>query len=288
MEGAQALSTKREEDMIQEYISYLTEIRGYSNNTATSYAKDLKSFTVWIQSERMNARWSTITREDIDAYIIYQTRRGLKPATTNRHLAAISGIYNFMKRQGLEIENPCRYESRRKVGERTPNTIDEHELEKAYEKSVGVARQLLGLLITTGARIQEVLDIDWQDVNFKTGAIKIAGKGGKERIVYTLPQVTEELYTIWRWAKPTGKIFSIEQRVARQMIYDVLNQISRAKQKSPHAIRHSIATHLAAAGCNTTTLQQILGHKDIRTTQKYVDLGQSRVKETLQQHSILS
>lgn len=287
-EGAQALSIKRERAMIQEYMTYLQSIRGLSENTALGYGKDLRSLVRWIREQHNGARWSTITREDIDSYIIYQQHRGLKPSTTNRHLSAISGLYNFMKREGMEIENPCKYESRRKVGERTPNTIDCHDLEKAYEKSIGVTRHLLGILVTTGARIQEVLDLNWSDINFETGAIHITGKGMKERMVYTTPQVTDELQEAWRWAKPTGRIFTIDQRTARHMIWEVLKRCSRARQLSPHAIRHTMATHMASEGVNTTTLQRILGHSDIRTTQKYIDLGQVRVRETMQQHAILN
>lgn len=273
--------------MIQEFIQYTIKIKGYSSNTAIAYEKDLRAFAKWAQQQHTGITWRTITRETIDEYLTDEVGRGLKASTTNRRLAAISSLYNYMKRQGLEVENPVRYESRRKVEERVPNTIDMKDLEKAYNKATGVARHLLGILITTGARIQEVLDITWEDIDFKRCSIKLHGKGKKERIVYTLPQVTEELHTIYEWSRKIGNVFTIDQRTARQIIFRALQHETRAAQKSPHAIRHTVATHLAAEGVNTSSLQTILGHKDIRTTQKYIDFGQNAIDVIMREHAIL-
>lgn len=273
--------------MITKYITYLRQIKGYSENTCQAYEKDLRKFALWMKNNKEAARWSTITREDLDDYLSV-TAATLKPSTTNRQLASLSSFYKYLKRQGYEIENPCKYESRRKVGETVPNTIPYKDLEAAYEKANGITQIMLGLLITTGIRIQELLDITWEDINFDTCCIKIKGKGKQERVVWTLPDNISTLESVMRHYHPSGLVFTIDQRTARKMIYDSLKPYSKAKQLSPHAIRHTFATHLAETGVNTTTLSKALGHKHLETTQKYIDYCQVNVKKAFQENSLLS
>lgn len=273
--------------MIQQYIHYLRTLKGYSENTCQAYLNDLTAFIKWAKARNANARWSTITRDDVDAYIDHMAKNGLKPATTNRSLSAISGIYRYMKRQGHDVTNPAQYESRRKIGSKVPNTIPYKELEQAYEHSYGVVKVMIGLLTTTGMRIQEMLDINMEDIDFERSAIKIHGKGNKERIVYTLPTQLETLRIYKDNGHTQGRIFIQSQREARRMIWEALSRYSTAKQLSPHAIRHTFATHMAERGVNCSTLQAILGHKHMETTQQYINLGQSAAQQACQLYSLL-
>lgn len=274
--------------MIQEYISYLHNIRGYSANTCLGYEKDLKFFTRWAKENCSDARWSKLTREDIDKYIEYCVSCDLKPSTTNRRLAAISGIYRFFKRQGLDVENPARFESRRKVGERIPNTIPHKDLESAYEHAKGDTRLILGILIYTGIRVQELLDMTWEDINFDTCFIRIHGKGNKERLVWSHPDTLSELKKSTPSAERSGYIFGYTQREVRQMIWQALKPYSNAPQLSPHAIRHTFATNMAEKGVNAMTLQKILGHNHLETTQQYIDIGDGVVRDALCNYSIFN
>lgn len=274
--------------MIREYMNYLENIKGYSPNTISSYAKDLQNFVLWVRINIAGARWSTLTRSDIDKYITEMAKVGLKPATTNRHLSAISGIYRYMKREGLMNENPCHFESRRKIAQTIPHTIPINELKTAYENSNGVVKVMLALLISTGIRIQELLDLEWNDINFSDNSLRIQGKGNKQRQVYTSSEYLEILRNVHQNQAQTGKIFLMNQREARRMIFEALKPYSRAKQLSPHAIRHSFATHLANEGVNSSTIGAILGHKRLETTQKYIDLTDAPVRNILQNHNILN
>lgn len=273
--------------MIQEYASYLRSIKGYSENTIKAYSRDLREFVSYLQAHRAAARWSNVTMSEIDDFVTSQAERGMKPATTNRQLAAISGIYNYMKRQGMLSENPCKYESRRKIGHRLPNTIPAADLSVAYENAEGVTKLMIGILATTGIRIQELLQLTWEDVNTTTGEMRINGKGGKQRIVYSQQYILKELREVERLGEQRGRMFYIEQREARMMIYEALRPYSKARQLSPHAIRHTLATTMAANGTNVTTIASILGHTDIRTTQKYIDMTQMGTREALQQASVI-
>ena len=267
--------------MIRDYITYIENIKGYSKNTAVAYEKDLRYFARWMRQHNTNARWSTITRDDIDQYIIDCEKQGQKPATTNRHLSAISGLYNYMKRQGHDIDNPCRYESRRKNGQHLPNTIPTIDLQAAYNNSTGATKIMIGLLATTGMRIQELLNLEYSSIDFTTNAIRVRGKGNKDRIVYTTPDMLTTLNCAHLNGND-GRIFFFDQRQARYMIWKALHPYSGASQLSPHAIRHTMATHQATAGTNVTTIAAILGHTDIKTTQEYIDMTQANVREAMQ------
>lgn len=272
--------------MIEQYINYLRNIKGYSENTCQSYEKDIRHFIGWAKAHIDGARWSTMTRTHLDQYVTELANQGLKPATTNRRLSAISSLYRYFKRQGLEVENPCSFESRRKVPETIPNTIPIEQLKTAWEHSFGAVKIMLGLLSSTGIRIQELLDMTWEDIDFKTQAIRIHGKGRKERIVYTLPEYLQVLQDLAAMKPQAGRIFTIEQREARRMIFDALRPYCHAKQLSPHAIRHTFATHAATMGANVTTIGATLGHKQLETSQKYIDMTAAPVRMMCQQYNM--
>lgn len=273
--------------MLTRFENYLKNIKGYSERTTSEYLKDLKGFTRWVKANKEGARWSTLTRQDIDDYITYRANNGIQPATTNRELASISALYRYFIREGLLTSNPCRYQSRRKQPKRLPNTIPAKDLKAAYDNSFGLVHVWLGLLATTGIRISELLALRWEDIDFKACSLEIMGKGAKERIVFTSPEYLELMRQAYERHPAEGRIFNYDQRDARYMIWQSLKPYSRAKQLSPHAIRHTFATNLAGNGVNVVTIASILGHNQIDTTQKYIDMAQMDRKSASERVTIL-
>lgn len=273
--------------MINEFKTYLTSIKGYSPNTAKAYGKDLVTFVQYIKTKDINKRWSTITRDDVDAYIIHLSNTDHKPATLCRHLAAISSVYKYMKRQGLKVDNPCQYESRPKRGSHQPNTIPVADVKAASENAEGIAKIILRLMLETGIRIQELLDIKSEDVEMTAGRIKIKGKGNKERYVYITEGTRQQLRTIA--ARNSDKLFGmLNQREVRRIVFENLKKYSSAKQLSPHAIRHTYATEMAKRGMTATTLQKALGHTRLETTQRYIDYGQLSQEQEIRELSLFN
>lgn len=268
--------------MIQEFERYLVSNKGYSRNTAVSYGKDLRHFAGWVKVNCTDARWSAITREDIQEYISTLSETGKRASTINRHLESIRQCYNYMMVQGMMDANPARYISSHKVPKTIPNTINQEELETALAHSHGTLRVMLLILCKTGIRVQELLDIEQCDIDQNNGRIKIHGKGQKERFVYMQARYMAEVVDYCK-GRPARIFGGIEQRAVRSAVYQHLSRYCRAKQLSPHAIRHTIATSMASQGCNVTTLATILGHESIKTTQKYVDLGASQVRQQMLQ-----
>lgn len=260
--------------MIQEFSNYLLCVRGYSPNTIRAYQSDLLAFSRWAKENIQGARWSTITRDDIDKYLEHQVSQGLKATTTNRQLASIASLYRYFQRQGLRVDNPCQYESRRKQAQTIPATIKPEHIAKAYNRAHGVRRTMLGILATTGIRIQEMLDLTFEDIDFETSTLRIKGKGSKERIVTSTPKVLETLQGIKRDLCASGRIFYISQRHARYMIYEALAPYCKGERTNPHTIRHTFATELAKTGENTAAIAKILGHSHIETSQKYINMAQ--------------
>lgn len=274
--------------MLTRFENYLRNIKGYSERTSSEYLKDIKAFSLWAKAHVKDARWSTLTRSDIDAYITMRAKEGIKPATTNRELAAISALYRFFIREGLLKTNPARFQSRRKVGFHLPNTIPSEDLQAAYKGTYGVVHVWIGLLATTGIRISELLGLNWEDIDFKACSLEIKGKGNKERIVFTTPEYLELMRQAYERCPSDGRIFRYSERDARYMLWEALKPYSRAKQLSPHAIRHSFATSLAKQGVNVATIATILGHNRISTTQKYIDMAQMDCRSVSAQYSPLN
>ena len=274
--------------MLIRFENYIKNIKGYSERTCSEYLKDLRAFALWAKAHKEDARWSTLTRSDIDEYITMRAKEGIKPATTNRELASISALYRFFIREGLMTSNPARFQSRRKQGVHLPNTIPAEDLQQAYAHSVGVVHVWIGLLSTTGIRISELLSLKWEDIDFKTCALEINGKGNKDRLVYTTPEYLDLLRQAYDRHPAKGLIFRYSERDARHMLWEALKPWSRAKQLSPHAIRHSFATSLAKQGVNVATIATILGHNRIATTQKYIDMAQMDCKAVSAQYSPLN
>ena len=274
--------------MLTRFENYLRNIKGYSDRTCSEYLKDLKGFARWAKAYKEDARWSTLTRSDIDEYITMRANEGIKPATTNRELSAISALYRYFIREGLMTSNPARFQSRRKQGEHLPNTIPSEDLRKAYAHSVGVVHVWIGLLSTTGIRISELLGLNWEDIDFKSCSLEIHGKGNKDRIVYTTAEYLDLMRQAYERNPTEGRIFRYSERDARHMIWEALKPWSRAKQLSPHAIRHTFATSLARQGVNVATIATILGHNRIATTQKYIDMAQMDCRAVSAQYSPLN
>lgn len=257
--------------MITEFIKHLSSIKGYSPATASAYRKDLCQFVDYIRENYPQATWSTITRSMVETFIMHLVSIGEKPTTTNRKLSAISAIYRYFYYHVSEIENPAQYVSRRKIADRLPNTIDPTQLKAAYAQATGTTRVMLGLLITTGMRIGELLAIRWEDINLTEETIIIHGKGNKDRKVRVPSAQLEEIRYAYDQQTPTDTLFHTSQYETRSMIYATLAPYCKAKQLSPHAIRHTYATEMAKAGANAPTIAHQLGHNNIKTTQHYID-----------------
>lgn len=258
--------------MITNYIDYLRHIAGYAANTCAAYERDLKSFAVWAGAHTEGKRWSMIEQADVERYIQALSMQGYNATTTNRALSAIRSIYRYWQRQGMIANNPAKNVLPRKEEITIPMTIDKVNLQKIHAVADDELKLIISILYTTGIRVQELLDMRWQDVNLNTGAIVIHGKGSEQRIVYVGTGISDKLserklHDNWR-----GAIFCHSQRTIRRMMSEAAKLAGVECNLSPHILRHTAATEWAVSGANSQQIAKALGHHRIETSKKYIDL----------------
>lgn len=269
--------------MITEFVKHEQHIRGYSDCTAKAYEKDLRKFVAFAKRNLEHKRWSEINQEDVETFIAWEVEEGLKPTTTNRHISAIASYYNWMKSKGYQVENPCRYMSRRKIGDRIPRTAPKELIKSVMENSTGTVHLIFEVLVYTGCRIQECLDIRRGDLDIMNNIIKIHGKGANERNVYVPAETMKSLQAFSTNRRYDEKVFQTwTQREVRSAIANILRPVGTAAYMSPHDVRHAFALELAKEGYNASVIQKALGHNSIKTTQKYIDLAQLEVKNAFE------
>lgn len=271
--------------MIQEFINYLEKNKGYSPQTCGEYRKDLERFVKWLKIHHVE-KWSNVEKATVDLYVSDMADEGLKPATIKRRISTIRSFYQYAWVMGYQKENPLKYVSTPKLGEALPKTIEQDDLRMTIlDGTINInVRGLIAFIAETGCRISEALSVTKADFNQETRSIRIWGKGKKERVVY-YGDITAAYV---KYAKVIGNcpIWMWSQRQARFLIWQALRKHSYAKQLSPHAIRHSFATGILNNGAPITTVQVLLGHKSVETTQRYAKVAQATAASDYKKYKI--
>lgn len=265
--------------MIQEYLQYITTVRGLSPLTVENYGKDLRQFATW--AEGRGLRWSTITERDVDAWIAEQAVAGLKPRTRNRRLSALRGLLTWAHHKGLLEENVSRFCQSAKVAERLPQALDVRAVDAflasdAFSTEKRIGQLLVALMVESGLRIQEAIDVRREDIDDEQRSISVRGKGGKERIVFYGERTARQLAS---WLTPfDGRLLpDWEQRRYRDIIERVMAPY--VGKMHPHQLRHTFGTAALNAGMPITTVSALMGHKRVETTQIYARVARETARQ---------
>lgn len=252
--------------MIQEYINYLQNNKGYSVQTCTEYRKDLEKFVQWLRSSTEIERFGMVTKEVIDSWVWDMSVNDMAPCTIKRRVSALRGLYQFAWVKGLCTDNPAKYVSTPKKGHRLPKTADVDKLWQAIRNTATEAETKLALAIMaeTGVRLGELLDMRVSDVNQSERSIMVRGKGNKERKVY-YGEMTSEL--IGRVVTIGGGLLISSS--ARELRY----KVHAATGASPHNIRHTWATVMLNNGCPLESISKLMGHASVKTTEIYAEVA---------------
>lgn len=254
--------------MIQEFLDYLRTNRNLSENTIQAYAQDLHNFVDYCKV--IGLRWSTIEQSDIEDYVSNMHEAGKAAATINRHISSIRCLFTWAQTHGLLQKNAARYVRSYKQSESLPTIADKEALMKYLDTEAKTMKSrtihgLIALLLDTGIRIQEAIDIRKEDIDMKTMSIKIHGKGRKERKVFFTTLMMQHCCSLLDLRE--GYLIPIEnQRTLRYWMYEELKGITKTH---PHAIRHLFATSMLENGAEITAISHLLGHNSITTTQRY-------------------
>lgn len=289
--------------LAEEYVSYIRLEKNYSSYTVAEYEKDLRDFLLFLQEEGIGKL------EDVDYPVarLYVTRlydHSYARTSISRKISAIRSFFKFINaRYGIE-DQAFRLLYHPKQEERLPAFFYQQELEKLFEVTMGEDfrslrdRALLELLYATGIRVGELVEIEVQDVDHYLGIVKVMGKGRKERFVPFGSFAEEALRNYIDSSRPQlikqkkhTKLFvnlrgdPLTDRGVRYILDDLMKRASLHTNITPHMIRHTFATHLLGAGADLRSVQELLGHSHLSSTQVYTHITNEHLRQTyLQTH----
>ncbi|MCD6193856.1 MAG: site-specific tyrosine recombinase XerD [Candidatus Aminicenantes bacterium] len=287
------------EKAVQLFLEYLTVEKGLAPNTISAYSQDLAKFTQYLNQKKLFL--SKIQEHEITFFIRQLSRRGLSPKTIARCLSSLKSFFRWMVLEGYLKKNPAASFSAPKAWKSLPEFLTVEEVEKLLRQPdlktpVGLRdRALLELMYATGLRVSEVIELRVDDLRFDEGFLICRGKGNKERIVpvgqtalFHVQGYISQVRPLWL-KKGSSKLFlsSWGKGLTRQAVWKIIRKYClRAGIKtkvSPHILRHSFATHLLERGADLRSVQLMLGHSQITTTQIYTHVTQARLRKVYDQ-----
>ena len=282
--------------LIEEFINYLSVERGLARNTLLAYRRDLTSYTKFLLKKNIRDA-DQVKREDVVNYMYERKNKKMSVTSICRHLAAIKMFHRFLVRERLAKEDPTALVETPKIWKRIPDVLSSGEMEAMIKVSQGRRWQqirdhaILELLYASGMRVSELVDLKVENVNLPLGFIRCTGKGSKERIVpigkkarEAVQKYSENIRPRLLKANPSSALFlsRLGKKISRQSIWKIIKQyavLAKIKKEiKPHTIRHSFATHLLEHGADLRSVQEMLGHANISTTQIYTHVDRQRLR----------
>ncbi|MFQ3574562.1 MAG: site-specific tyrosine recombinase XerD [Thermodesulfovibrionales bacterium] len=279
--------------IIKQYESYLTVEKGLSRNTVQSYLADLKGFFDFIGG--LGVSEVTFKREHISQYLSHLTDKGISPASRSRFVSTLRGYCQFLLLEKVIDENPSETLQPPKKWERLPKALNIDEIKTLLETEIPTRfynrdSAMLELMYSSGLRVSEIVTIKIDDVNLDGGFLRITGKGSKERVVPMNRRAIDKirayisgqrLETLRQKTSPYLFLSNRGEPMTRQRFWQALKALGKTAglNLTPHSIRHSFATHLLEGGADLRSVQKMLGHSDISTTQIYTKVSSDRIKK---------
>ena len=283
-------------DYIDGYKQYLSEERHASANTLSSYLRDVRQFLAYLQSVGTRSVLQAAA-SDIEEYMRWMTGRGKSAATVTRSVASLKSYYHYLVLEGRLKKNPVQDVTPLKVKRHLPQILTGKEVELFLEQPQCVDTKgyrdhaMLELLYATGIRVSELIALDVLDLNLSAGIIHCAGKS-KERVIPLYPAAIKALRDYVEEIRPsmiaapdeTALFVNMNgERMSRQGFWKIIKYYQQKaqidKDITPHTLRHSFAAHLLENGADLRSIQEMLGHADISSTQIYANLISQKLKD---------
>ena len=285
---------------IKDYQSYLRIERGLSKNTIENYGFDIERLCLFLEVNKIDVSPLKITDETVQQFI-YAVSKEVNPRSQARIISGLKSFFNYLVFEDYRVDNPLELIESPKTGRKLPDTLAVQEIDAliaAIDLSSNEGernRAMLETLYGCGLRVSELVSLKISDLFFDEGFIKITGKGNKERFVPIgkLTQKYIQIYqneirgnvTIKKGCEDTLFLNRRGNQLTRAMIFTIIKdlavKIGLRKNISPHTLRHSFATHLLENGADLRSIQLMLGHESITTTEIYVHLDRSFLKEVM-------
>lgn len=294
------------ESTIHVFLSYLRIEKALAQNTILAYGRDLKRFAAFLRSRRRQ-RLEDATREDVVDFLSSLYKEKLDSRSVARYLVSLRGLYKFELMEGRVNTDPTENLESPKIRNSLPTYLRVDEVDKLLQAPdlatpIGVRdRAMLEVLYSTGLRVSELLNLRVSDIDTRMGCVRCIGKGDKERLVPIGRKALEavQVYldqTRPKFARPSSPpphnqvlfLTKIGRRLSRVGIWKILHdygvRLGLRGRLTPHKLRHSFATHLLEGGADLRSVQLMLGHADISTTQIYTHVVEERLKQIYKAH----
>lgn len=285
------------QDLIQEFINYLSVERGLAKNTLMAYGRDLRLYTQYLK-QRGGGEFDAVKREGISDFLYELKKRGLTTTSICRALTAVKMFHRFLVRENFAKDDPTTLVETPKTWKRVPDVLSQPEVESIIQAAHGNSPQLirdyaiLELFYASGMRVTELADMKLSGLSFDAGYVRCIGKGRKERLIPIGKKSREALQLYCKKVRPkyegraaaTDILFlsRLGKRMSRQFIWKLIKSYAKKanihKNIKPHTLRHTFATHLLEHGADLRSVQEMLGHSDISTTQIYTHVDKERLK----------
>jgi integrase/recombinase XerD len=291
--------SRRLTELVLDYLAYLELERGLSRNTLEAYRSDLQQYGAFL--DRAGLDPLAVTTADLRAFVSEVQSvngSGAAPATVQRKVACLRSFYRHLRREHILEQDPTADLRGPRLGARLPKVLSRDEVQALLGQPKGTSpvalrdRALLETMYACGLRASEAIALERSQVDLDAGIVCTRGKGSKERIVPIGSVALRSLRQYLDKGRPRLVGLRDEPRVfvnargqalSRQGLYKIIQRHARAagleRKMSPHTLRHTFATHLLAGGCDLRSLQEMLGHADIGTTQIYTHLSPERLRE---------
>lgn len=281
------------EELIDEFLRYLLIDKGYSNNTIESYRRDLLKFLEFNRDKKMES----ITNDDLKEYLKALKLEGLNEKSISRNISCLKSFYKFLVIEKYTKNNPSEFLFIPKIKKSLPNILTEEEVLKLLDIELTDNfsyrnKAMLELMYATGLRVSELVNLKLQDIDLSQDIVRTFGKGSKERIIPIGDYAKEYLEKyIYKYRGTMLKKNNCEylflnnhgNKMTRQGFFKIVKKIAKEKgigqELSPHTLRHSFASHLLKYGADLRTIQELLGHSDISTTQIYTHITNEELKK---------
>jgi integrase/recombinase XerD len=295
-----ARAGERFEALVLDFLAYMEFERGLARNTLSAYRTDLLQFGEFLAERGLGA--AEAGPADVSDFLAELATGNGRPAcsaaTIHRKAACLRSFYRHLRRQELTDSDPTATLAPPRRGRRLPHVLSYPEVQRLLEAPKGPGatdlrdRAMLELMYACGLRASETIGLELTDVDLRRGFVRAHGKGSKERIVPLGREAAAALRRYLQRGRPELVGTSGERKLfvnfrggalTRQGLYKIIRRHARAAglegKMSPHTLRHTFATHLLSGGCDLRSVQEMLGHADIATTQMYTHLSGEEIKE---------
>mgnify|MGYP001328767666 FL=1 len=289
-------TSNKEDSNLRSFLNYLLVDKGLSNNTAKAYEADISSFFQWLDNEDL--KYKNLQEDHINQYISFLFQRKMRSSSVNRKISSIKSFYIFLVKRNFVKNSPLNDLVTPKQEKYLPESMSEAEVDKLLNspdvsnKIENRDKAMIEMLYATGMRISELVNLKITDVDMKRCVVKVFGKGSKERLVPFGETALDSLrsYLNEREQSSSKEIFLSNRgkkmtRVAfwqRVKVYLIRENLKNSI--SPHTLRHAFATHLLNRGADLRSVQLLLGHSDLSTTQIYTHIAKQRLSDVLKKH----